>query len=84
MKTRIVRIGNSRGVRIPKLLLEQAGLAADAEVELRASRQGLEIRPAARPRAGWGEAAARARAAGEGELVDSPTPTRFDTEEWRW
>ncbi len=84
MKTRIVRIGNSRGVRIPKLLLDQAGLAPNAEVELRASPQGLEIRPTARPRAGWAEAAARARAAGEGALWDAPTPTRFDATEWTW
>jgi antitoxin MazE len=84
VKTRIVRIGNSRGIRIPKLLLDQAGLAPDAEVELRASSQGLEIRPASRPRTGWAEAAARARATGEGELLDAPTPTRFDTEQWRW
>jgi antitoxin MazE len=84
VKTRIVRIGNSRGVRIPKPLLDLAGLAPDAEVELRASPQGLEIRPAARPRAGWAEAAARARQAGQGQLLDAPTPTEFDTKEWTW
>lgn len=33
-KARIVRIGNSRGIRVPKLLLDQAALPE--EVELRA------------------------------------------------
>jgi len=29
MKTRIVQIGNSRGIRLPKVLLEEAQLTAD-------------------------------------------------------
>ena len=51
MKTRIVRIGNSRGVRIPKLLLEQTGL--DGEVDISVRDDGLMIRPARKAREGW-------------------------------
>ena len=36
MKTRIVRIGNSQGIRIPKALLEQAGLQGEVESRLQA------------------------------------------------
>ena len=32
MKTRIVSIGNSQGIRIPKLLLEQTGLSGEVEI----------------------------------------------------
>jgi antitoxin (DNA-binding transcriptional repressor) of toxin-antitoxin stability system len=49
MKARIVRIGNSQGVRIPKPLLEQTGLAD--EVELEVEGDCLVIRATGRPRA---------------------------------
>ncbi len=51
MKTCIVRIGNSQGVRIPKPLLEQTGL--QGEVEITAEQDALVIRPTRRPRKGW-------------------------------
>ena len=47
MKTRIVRIGNSQGVRIPRPLIEQANLPE--EVELRVEADHIVIAPA-RPR----------------------------------
>ena len=81
MKTRLVRIGNSRGIRIPKPLIEQAGLGE--EVELRAQEGAIIIRAAAQPRAGWAEAARRL-AAEEAGLLDEPIPTRFDKTEWQW
>lgn len=54
MTTKLIRIGNSRGVRIPKALIEECGLG-DA-VELQAQEGELVIRPARRARAGWAEA----------------------------
>ncbi len=82
MKTRIVRIGNSQGVRIPKPLLEEAGLGD--EVELRVEDGTLVIASANAPRAGWAEAARQLAAAEDTGLLDEPVPTRFDTEEWEW
>lgn len=82
MKARIVRIGNSRGIRIPKPLLEQAGLGEEVELTVEDSR--IVIAPATRPRQGWAEAFAAMHAAGEDALLDEPTPTRFDDEEWEW
>lgn len=67
MKARIVAIGNSRGVRIPKPLLEQAGLAG--EVELHVENGRVVIAPVRRPRAGWAAAAAL-RARGEDGVLD--------------
>jgi len=43
LKTRIVRIGNSQGIRIPKLLMQQLGFSE--EVELEAQNGQLVIRP---------------------------------------
>jgi antitoxin MazE len=82
MKTRIVRIGNSQGVRIPKLLLEQAGL--DGEVELRVTDSGIVIEAVDSPRAGWWEAARTLRERGEDGPLDEMTPTSFDDDEWVW
>ena len=82
MKSRIIRIGNSRGIRVPKALLEQAQLPE--EVELQAEPGRLIVRAARRPRAGWAEAAATMRRQGDDRLLDPPAVTAFDAEEWRW
>lgn len=82
MKARLVRIGNSRGVRIPKPLIEEAGLTD--EVEVRVREDALIIKRAARPRSGWAEAAKRMRQRGEDRLLAEPTPTRFDDKDWKW
>ncbi len=84
MKTRIVRIGNSQGVRIPKPLLDQAGLGPDAEVVVEADAGLLTIRAAKPPRHGWDEAFARMAEKGDDAPVDSEAPTRFEAEDWEW
>lgn len=82
MRSKLVRIGNSRGVRLPKPLIDQAGLAD--EVELRVREGVIIISPADGPRDGWAEAAKLLRDRKEGGLVDAATPTRFDDEDWQW
>ena len=82
MKTRLVRIGNSRGVRLPKPLIQQAGLTEEVELELRGNTIVISGRPA--PRAGWAEAAERMQAEGQDKLLDPPAPTHFDETEWKW
>ena len=82
MKAHIVRIGNSRGIRLPKTLLQEAQL--ENEVELQAEPGRILISKTAKPRAGWGEAARRMRERDEDRLLDPPTPTRFDKDEWKW
>ena len=82
MKARLVRIGNSRGIRLPKPLIEEAGLEEDVEVRVREG--AVVITPSPGVRAGWAEAARRLRERGGDRLQDPPTATRFDLEEWRW
>jgi antitoxin MazE len=82
MKTKIIRIGNSRGVRIPKPLLEQAGL--EDEVQLRVVESGIVIEGTPTHRHDWGAAAAKLRERGEDGLLDELTPTSFDESEWTW
>lgn len=81
MRSKIVRIGNSQGVRLPKLMIEEAGLSDD--VELRVEAGQIIIASSRIARAGWAEAAHRAHAAGDDQL-ESSGATRFDETEWEW
>lgn len=82
LKARIVRVGNSSGIRLPKAILEQAQLVD--EVELHAQPGRLVIVPSKHPRAGWKEAAKQMHERGDDRLLDSPLPTKFDADEWDW
>ena len=82
MKTRLVKIGNSRGVRIPKPLIEEAGL--ENEVEMRVVEAGILIEGSPDARVGWDEAARRVRERGDDRLIDEVVPTEFDQTEWTW
>ena len=82
LKTRIIKIGNSRGIRVPKLLLDQADLPD--EVELRAEPGRLVVSAAKRPRSGWADAARAMRYRDHDGVLDAATPTRFDDTDWRW
>lgn len=79
MRAKLVRIGNSRGIRLAKPLLEEAGLSD--EVEIHASPGVLTITAVATARAGWAEAAAALAPEG---LLDETISTKFDDEEWEW
>jgi len=82
MKTRLVQIGNSKGIRLPKTVIAEAQLKD--EVELQAEPGRIVIRSAKRPREGWAEAAKLLRERGDDRLIDAPTSTRFDEKEWEW
>jgi antitoxin MazE len=81
-KTRIVQIGNSRGIRVPKALLDQARLPVD--VELVAEPGRLVVRAVRRPRAGWADAARLLRERNDDRLDPGGTRTRFEQAEWEW
>ena len=81
MKTRLIRIGNSRGVRLPKPLIAEAGLSDEVELTIREG--AIVIESTKQPRAGWAEAAQKLRQ-GEEDQLDPFTPTQFDETEWEW
>ncbi len=84
MLTKIVPIGNSRGIRIPKAMLDHCGI--EGEVDLQAKNGALILRPVNTPRAGWAAAFVGMAAAKDDFLVheDAPASTQFDAEEWEW
>lgn len=81
MKAKLVQIGNSRGVRLPKPLIEEAGL--DKEVDITIRRGEIVIRPVGKPRSGWAVAAKRLHEQQSDSLLDNTTPTVFDND-WKW
>ena len=84
VRTRIIKIGNSRGIRIPKALLEHAGL--NEEVELEAQQNQVVIRAVGKPRQGWEEAFRAMVEHGDDQLLDEDLTgrTSWDEEEWEW
>lgn len=68
MKARIVKIGNSKGIRIPKAFLEQSRVGEEVELEVRGNQ--ILIRPASRPRDGWEEAFHLMAEQGDERLLD--------------
>jgi antitoxin MazE len=84
MKTQIVRIGNSQGIRIPKPLLEETGLRG--EVEITAEDGSLVIRPHRQPRENWAAAFQLMAQRGDDALLDAEAPalSSWEEEEWEW
>ena len=84
MKATLIRIGNSRGIRLPKPLIEQCGF--ENEVEMEVHHNELVIRSSSLPREGWASAFARMRESDDDELLDrvAETGPSWDEEEWEW
>ena len=82
MKTQIIQIGNSQGIRIPKALLEESGITGDVNLEL--TPEGILIRNISKPRSGWADAF-RTLAEQEDESLNGGTaPTDFEKKGWQW
>lgn len=84
MKVNLVRIGNSRGIRIPKPVIEQCGFGE--EVEMVVQNNELVIRSSSSVREGWSAAFAQMAECGEDELLGwvAEAPSEWDEEEWEW
>ena len=82
VRSKVVKIGNSRGIRIPRALLEQAGLTGEVELSVQGDR--LIIQSAHQPRQGWEAHFLRMAAKGDDRLLEETTPTRWDESEWEW
>ncbi|MDX1412452.1 MAG: AbrB/MazE/SpoVT family DNA-binding domain-containing protein, partial [Nitrospirales bacterium] len=68
IKTRIVKIGNSQGIRIPKYVLEQTNLGEEVELELQEDR--IIIRQVNHIRHDWEEKFVAMAEAGDDKLLD--------------
>jgi len=83
MKAKLVAIGNSKGVRLPRSVIEECGFGD--EVEMRIDAGTVVLAPAHAPREGWDAAFARMAEAGDDALLIPDTLEHgWDTDEWKW
>jgi antitoxin MazE len=85
MKTNLVQIGNSKGIRISKSLIEQFNL--EGEIEIVPSSKGLLIKPLSKPRSKWEDifSASSITSFEKDENVEwKKISNKFDKEEWAW
>jgi antitoxin MazE len=84
MRASIVRIGNSQGIRIPKVVLEQTRLHGEVELEVKDKK--IIISPVKNPRQDWDRQFKLMAERGDDKLIDSEVVslTSFDEEEWEW
>lgn len=82
MKAQIIQIGNSQGIRIPKMMLEETKLAGEVELEVRS--EGLLIRSVQKPRGNWDAAFRALVETDDDQVLDASPATRFEAKEWQW
>jgi antitoxin MazE len=82
MKAQIIQIGNSQGIRIPKVLLEESRIVGEVDLELHPD--GILIRIAQKPRSGWEDAFRLMAENDDDELSGDDATTGFDKKEWQW
>ncbi len=82
MKAQIIQIGNSQGIRIPKMMLEETLLSGEVELEI--CEGGILIRNIQKPRGNW-DAIFKSIADNDDDLpLDTNTQTAFEKKEWQW
>jgi antitoxin MazE len=81
MKAQIIQIGNSQGIRIPKVLLEQTDISG--EVELETSPDGILIRNIKKPRGDW-DAIFKKLAETDDDVNVNDVRSDFEKKEWQW
>jgi len=85
MKTKLIRIGNSQGVRIPKPIIEEIGLSEEIEMILKDNE--IILRSADQTRKGWDSAFEQMAEEDDDQLIDEESvdaPSRWDKAEWTW
>jgi antitoxin MazE len=83
MRARVIKIGNSQGLRIPKPILDQTGIMNEVEIEVENNQ--IIIRPVKNVREGWEAAFKIMSEKGDDELIiDENISHPWDEEEWQW
>ena len=82
VKLKIVQIGNSQGLRLPKPLLEQCGIKKEVEAEV--VDRAIILRPFSKGhRKGWDKAFLEMSKQGDDKVLDD-IHNDFDENEWQW
>ncbi len=85
MTTKVIKIGNSKGIRIPKHILDESGLEDEVEIEVKNDR--IILKPASKVRENWESAFQKMSKNGDDVLLDKEYleySNSWDNEEWEW
>ena len=85
MKTKVVKIGNSRGIRIPKSIIDESGLKSDVELEVIDGQ--IIIKSLSKNRSSWDSAFKKMAKNRDDILLDSnllAEQSTWDKEGWEW
>lgn len=82
IRSKLISIGNSRGIRIPRPLLEQAGLSDEVEISVEGNK--LIVNAARQPRQDWASQFGEMAGNDDDQLLDDMIATIWDEAEWEW
>jgi antitoxin MazE len=83
MRARVIKIGNSQGLRIPKPILEQTGIMDDVEIEV--EKNQIIIRPVENVRDGWDDSFKVMGQLGDDiPIINDNISHSWDDDEWQW
>jgi len=83
MKIKLINIGNSKGLRLSKALIQQYNITEDIQLELK--EDGILLKPVNKPRSGWSEQFEKSvKPIEKQEKNWMEASNRFDKEEWTW
>ncbi|MEM7594124.1 MAG: AbrB/MazE/SpoVT family DNA-binding domain-containing protein [Cyanobacteria bacterium P01_A01_bin.83] len=82
MKAKIISIGNSQGIRIPKTIIEQCGF--DNSVEMEVKDGSLVLTPIKNIREGWSESFQSMAVNGDDQLLIDDALGTVEDEDWEW
>lgn len=81
MEASIIKIGNSKGLRLSKSILEKYNIKDKIELILEKSQ--IVIKPVAKPRNGWDEAFGKMNAHADDTLLINDVFEDENPEEWQ-
>ena len=82
MRARVIKTGNSQGLRIPKPILEQTGIMDNVEIEV--EKNQIILRPVKNDREGWNTALKKMHQAGDDTLlINDMISNSWYEEEWQ-
>jgi antitoxin MazE len=84
MRTSIIQIGNSQGIRIPKVIIEQSHLAGEVDLEVEDGK--IIIHSISHPRQNWENKFKIMAEKGDDKMLDSDSvaSSSWDKDEWEW
>lgn len=81
MKASIIKIGNSKGLRLTKTILEKYNIGEEVEIIL--EKEQIVIRPLVEPRKNWEKAFIKMHEAGDDNLLIADVFPDENFEEWK-